>query len=112
MNEPEIMTNIEFDFPILGKTYKIKKASIKQVIDWQRKVSEIQKEKDAGADLRMIAYAIYAIIHSVDTTVTEDYILENVPGDLNAEEILLKLGFLNQQKVAMMGRIKNSLGNQ
>lgn len=109
MTDGEILTNAEFDFPFAGKVYKVKKASLKLVIDFQRKTDTITKEKDVAADLRMVAYAIYLILHAVDSTVTEDYVIENAPGDIDVVDTLAKLGFLNQQKVAIMNKIRNSL---
>ena len=109
MTEGEIVTNIEYDYPFAGKTYKIKRASLKQVMDFQRKAGEITKENDPAGDLRMAAYAIYLVLHTIDPTVTEEHILDNAPGDLDVMDTLVKLGFINQQKVDMMNKIRNSL---
>lgn len=112
MTDGEILTNTEFDFPFAGKTYKVKKASLKQVIDFQRKVSQITSEKDAAGDLRMAAYAIYLALHAVDTTVTEEYVIENCPGDIDIMDIFSSLGFISRQKVEMMEKLRNSLASK
>ena len=110
-NEGQIMTNAEFDFPIGGKIYKVRRASLRQVMDWQRKVSSITKESDAAGDLRMVSYAIYLTLRVTDANITEDWVLDNVAGDIDVTETLSLLGFMSQQKVAMMGKLKNSLVN-
>ena len=112
MNEGEILTNLGFDFSLGGKTYKVKKASLKQVIDWQKRSLELSKNKDIPSDLLSAAYAIYLIIHEVDKSVTEDYVMENVRGDIDPWDMFTKLGFMSQQKVETARKIVNSLTSQ
>ncbi len=107
------MTNTEFDYTLGGKTYSIKRASIKQVILFQRKVMEIQKEpeQDAGADLRIVAYAIYLLLKEADPNITEDFVQENAPGDIDAMATFQQLGFMNQQKMAIANKLQDLLAN-
>lgn len=112
MNDSATLTNIEFDFPFAGKTYKIKKATLRQVMDFRRKVSTITDEKDAAGDLRIVVYAIYLILHGVDETVTEDFILDNASPDINIIGTMNDLGFLNQQKAKVLNRIQDALGTK
>lgn len=109
MSEAEILTNIEFDFLFNGKTYKIKKATLRQVIDFQRKVADITKDKDPSGDLRMAAYAIYLALHAIDNTITEDDVLDKMPGDIDVMDVFARLGFMSQQKVELMAKLRNSL---
>lgn len=109
MSDADILTNNEFDYPFAGKTYKVKKATLKQVIDFQRKQFEIANEKDPAGDLRMASYAIYVILHSIDPTITEDFVTDNAQGDMDFMDVIAKLGFMSQQKVEMMNRLRNSL---
>lgn len=108
-DEGLIMTNTEFDFPFAGKTYKVKKANLSMVMDFQRKVAEIQKEKDPAADLRIGAYALYLVLHNTDSTITEQYVNENCPGDIDIVDIIKVLGFMSQRKMVMMGKIGDLL---
>lgn len=106
-NEGEIVTNLEFEYLFAGKTYKLKRASLKQVMDLQRKMAEIKKEEDPAGDLRAIAYALYLSLHAADLTITELFVEENAPGDINAVDTLIELGFTNRQQLANMLKIKN-----
>jgi len=112
MDEGQTMTNTEFDFFFGGKTHKVKKVNLRQVMDFQRKVAEIQKDKDPAADSRMAAYAIYIVLHSIDANITEDYILDNASGEIDLLETITKFGFMNQRKMGMMSRVSNLLGNK
>ena len=112
MTDGQIITNSEFTFPFAGKDYRIKRATLRQVMDFQRKVSEITKQEDAAGDLRIVAYAIYLALNAVDKNVTEDFVLDNADGDMDVIDVLKTLGFMSQQKVAMMGKIRNSLVNK
>lgn len=111
MSEAEILTNTSFDYVLGDKTYKVKKASLKQVIEFQRKVAEITAEKDASGDLRMAAHAIYLTLKEVDPNITEEEVIKLTPGDIDVMDVFATLGFMSQQKVAMMTKIRNSLEN-
>ncbi len=109
MEEGLTMTNTEFDYQFAGKTYKVKKANLTMVMDFQRKVADIQKDKDPAADLRIGAYALYLVLHASDSTVDENFVNENCPGDFDTIEIISKFGFMNQRKMEMMGKVSNLL---
>jgi hypothetical protein len=104
------LTNVDIPFTFNGKEYKIKKANLQQVIQFQRKAKEITDEKDAGGDLRMVAYSIYISLNAIDKNITEDQILTECPGDLDIMSVLSQLGFMNQQKVEAMQKLRNALG--
>lgn len=108
-NEGEIIANLPFELTLAGKVYQVKKANLRQVIDWQRKIMEYSKEGDTSANLRSVAYALWLMIATVDTTITEDYILDNIAGDVQVMDVLIMLGFTNQQKVAEIPKMKDSL---
>ena len=110
-NEGTTLANLEFDYKFAGRDFKLKKASLKQVIEWQNKVMEINSSKSASADLLAVAQALYISIHSTDSTITEDYILENAPGDIDVVSTLVQLGFMSQKKVEKLPQ-KNSLASE
>ena len=60
------LTNVETPFTFNGKEYQVKKANLQQVIQFQRQAKVIGDEKDAGGDLRMVAYAIFLALNTVD----------------------------------------------
>ncbi len=111
MDEGQLMTNTSFSYTLGGKEYMVKRATLKQVMIFQRKVSEIQALKDPSGDLMMAAHAIYLALHEVDPSITEEYVIENTPGDIDVMDVFSKLGFMSQQKVQMMTRLRNSLDN-
>lgn len=111
-NEGEIVANLEFAYNFAGKNYTLKKANLKQVMDFQRKTMEIQKENDPAADLLITAYALYLSLHAVDSTITLQYIEENAPGDIDPMETFILLGFMSRQKLENLLKIKNQPVNQ
>ena len=112
MSEGEILTNVEFDYAFAGKTYRVKKASLKQVMEFQRKVLEINKEKDGTEEIRMTAYALYVILNKADSSITEEFVNENAPGDIDIIDIIGKFGFMNQRKMEALGKVSNLLENK
>lgn len=112
MLEGEILANIEFDYTFAGKVYKLKKANIKQTMEWQRKIAEIKKADDPAADLAITVYTLYISLKVVDTTITEEYILENCPGTIDPMETFFELGFMSRQKVKSLLGIRNAPENQ
>lgn len=102
------LVNAEIPFTFNGQEYKVKKANLQQVIQFQRKAKEVGDSGDAGGDLALAAYAL-SLVLSGYPDMTEEYILANFPGDLDSMQILGELGFLSQQKVAAMDRLRNAL---
>ena len=109
MNEGAILTNASFDFLFAGKIYSIKKANLRQVMEWQTKILELGKNTKTP-DAAVVVPALLIILHATDPTVDENYILDNAPGDIDIMETLLTLGFISQQKVRT-GLLRNSLAN-
>jgi len=111
--EGQVLTNAPFDFEFAGKKYSVKKANLRQVMEWQRKVSELSKKeiKDGTEDLSIVSFALYVILHAADASIDENFVLDNAPGDTDLLSTLKQFGFMSQQKVAMAEVIKNSLAN-
>ncbi len=111
-NEGEILTNASFDYVFAGKTYSLKRANLRQIIEWQRKIIELSKAGKIATNGELLAVAIFTALHSVDPTITEDYVLDNSQGasDIDLNKTLEQLGFLSQQKVKSLKQ-KNSLAN-
>ena len=81
-------------------------------MEFQRRARLIIDEKDAAFEPRLAAYIIYLVLHAIDLNVTEDWVIDNSPGDLDFTELVQKLGFVSQQKVKTRERIKDALANQ
>ena len=107
-NEAELITNIEFDYPFAGKIYKLKRANLRQVIDFQHKIMAMDKS-DSSISVMAVAPALLVSLSAVDPTITEDYILDNTPGDIDVMATLQLLGFLSQKKVEIAQKITDSL---
>lgn len=100
MNDNVIqLINPPFEFRLADKTYTVRKANIEQAVRFHARLIEYAKKEDIASDLKLAAFAIYLILSKVDTAITEDYVLENVPGDINVADILLTLGFMTPQSV-------------
>lgn len=107
--ENKTILNEPFDYEFAGKVYQVKRASVRQAILFQERVKVLTDTKDASTDLRMGAYAIFLALNAVDKNVTEDFVLDNAPGDIDVMETIATLGFMSQQKVEAMRRIQNAL---
>lgn len=112
MDEGQVMVNAEFDYSFGDKVYKVKKASLRMVMEFQRKVREITNLKDAAGELMMAAYAIYLVLHQVDNSISEEEVLDKTPGDIDVVAVFERLGFMSQQKVKAMEILRNALVNQ
>jgi hypothetical protein len=98
-DEAAAVANNEFDFLFAGRVFKLKKANLKQVIEFQKRLIDITKDNAGiGLDVLAIAPALLIVLKNIDPTITEDYILENTPGDIDVMGTLQTLGFMNQQK--------------
>jgi hypothetical protein len=103
MNELNKIINPEFTFQYNGKDYQIRKASLRKVIQYQEKVRELSEKKDPGVDYKLLAYCIFLILKGVEPSLTEDGVLDTVPGDINVIETLALLGFMtpSQKELAL-----------
>ena len=99
------LINPEFDLEFAGKQYKVHKANLEKVILYQARMVQLADAKDSSIDIKGAAYCLYLVIKDVDATVTEDWVLQNAPGDLSPFEIFDKLGFMSRQKAEMMRAI-------
>ena len=89
------LTNQPFQIEFNGKEYVVKKATLQQVARYFGQMQSLSKEEgnDIEKGAKGIAYALYLILSPVDNTITEDYIIENLP-NVNPNELLTTLGFL------------------
>lgn len=100
------LTNAEFPLEFNGQTYQVKKANLRQMMLFQRRTKEITDEKDAAIDARMLAYALFLVLSPLDGSITEEYVENNCPGDLDLIDTLSKLGFMSPQRTAAMNRLR------
>lgn len=92
------LLNPEFVFKFNGKEYQVRKANLKQAILYREKIKELKGKDQSLVDVELLAYCIYLILSKADANITEDQILENIPGNLDVLEYLEILGFMNPQQ--------------
>jgi|ERR1035437_965357 hypothetical protein len=93
------LVNGEFTFHFAGKDYTVRKASLDKAVQYQQKAKELSTNPDpTGMDLKLAAFCIYLILKDKDPEITEQFVLENTPGDIDVLECLTTLGFISQKK--------------
>jgi len=92
------LVNPEIDFTFAGKVYKIKKANIKKALSYQQKIKELTDDKATSVDLLLVSHCIFLCLKDIEPTITEDWVQENTPGDVDVAEVLTTLGFMNPKQ--------------
>jgi hypothetical protein len=105
MENPLKLTNPEIELEIGGETFHVKKATLEKVIPFQERFTKLIADKDVAADAKLAAYCIYLILKDVKPDVTEEWAMQNVPGDVEALTIIEQLGFMNRQKVDQLRKL-------
>jgi hypothetical protein len=90
------LINPEFSFEFGGRVFEVRKANLDKAIKYQKKHKEVLDK--TGSILELIPYCIYLILVDKDPTITEEWVRENTPADIDAIECLITLGFLSQKK--------------
>jgi hypothetical protein len=113
-DESATIANIEFDYTFAGRVFKLRKANLRQVIQFQNKLATIIKdtENNASRDLTMVAEALLISLSVTDPSINMDYVLDNTPGDIGVVDTLTTLGFMSQQKVEKLNQMKDSLAEK
>jgi hypothetical protein len=106
------LLNPAFTFEFAGNKYEVKRANIEQVQQYQIKVNELGKKTDipsAVRDLDVVSYATYLILHKNYSDVTEDFVKENLPGNVDVISYLAELGFIDPQKAEMVKKLQEKI---
>lgn len=106
------LINAEFPLDFGGETYQVKKANLEKVILFQTRFNDLTEAKDPAYESKMAGYCLYLVLRDVKKDVTEEWVSQNVPGDITMIDVIEQFGFMNQQKVALLRAIikRNSLG--
>ena len=88
------LVNPEFDFNWNGTTYQIKKATLSDVVSYQKRMKELMETKETGWEVRLVSYCLYLALKNKIEGLTEDFILDNTPADVDSQQLLITLGFL------------------
>lgn len=95
------LINPEFDFEFCGAVFKVKKATLDKVIQFQNKFNELTEAKDPAIEKKMAVYCIYLILKDVKADATEEWVSQNTP-DVEMADVVEHFGFMNRQKVALL----------
>lgn len=93
------LTNPEFDFEFNNKKYTIRKATLDKVVQYYQRAKEIQETGNQFEGIKIVAYCIFLVLKPYEPTLTEQTVLENCPGNIDVVDILIKLGFLNPDRI-------------
>lgn len=101
------LVNPDITLTYKGETLSVRKATIRQVLAYQERRDQIFEEKQRGGDQRLAAFGVYLLLKDKVPNLTEDDVLDNMPGNVNVLELLGKLGFIEPEKLEMMKRLQN-----
>ena len=91
------LVNPEFDFEFMGKVYTLRKATLDKAIQYQTKLKELSG--DSASDAKLISFCIYIMLKDQNSELTEEIVLNNIPADIDALEVLTILGFMSPTKL-------------
>jgi len=106
------LVNPSFTIKFGEKEFTARKANIGHVAQYQTKVVELSKDESippAARDAKLIAYCTYLILKEADSTVTLEYVENNLPGNTDGLELLCTLGFIDPQKAEMARKMQEKL---
>jgi hypothetical protein len=106
------LVNPVFEFEFAGQKYSVKRANIEQVQRYQLKVTELGKKTDIPSsvrDLDIVVYAVFIILQKNYPDVTEDFVKENLPGNVDVISVLSELGFIDPQKAEMVKKLQGKM---
>jgi hypothetical protein len=110
------LTNPPFTFQFADKEYQIRKANIRQVQQYQLRVEELANDKTlipAVRDLKIVAYSVFLLLNSADSSITEECVEQNMPATkIDGLQLLGDLGFIDPVKVALIQKYQEKLISQ
>jgi hypothetical protein len=103
------LVNPPITFKFAGKEYQVKKANLEKALLYQRRLKELNEQKATSPELRLSAYAIFIVLKDVDPEITEDFVLQNTPADIDVLECLTMLGFMSPQQMERARKVEESI---
>jgi hypothetical protein len=108
------LINPKFTLQFADNEYQVRKASMAQVIQFEKRMDELSNSSDAQLTIRdrdfaLLAYCIFLLLKEVDLSVTEQFVKDNLPGDINELDVLGQLGFINPQKLKAIKEAQEKL---
>lgn len=106
------LINPEFDFEWNGEMFHIKKANITKVVQYQQRARELAEKNEVSTELKLGAYALYLVLKESKPDLTEEFVLENTPGDIDVLDLFVRLGFLNPARIKAALQILSQTGDK
>jgi hypothetical protein len=100
------LVNPEFNLEFAGKEYRVRKANLDKALQYQTKVKELSEEKSEAMTLKIAAFCLYLVLKDSDPTITEEFVWNNTPGDIDPLECMVTLGFMSPKKAETAQIIK------
>lgn len=97
------LVNPEISITLGDKQYQVRKANIRQVVAFRERLATLKG--DPSVDQKIAAYCIYIMLKDKESTLTEDIVMETMPGDTDTMELLGQLGFMSPDKAEMAKRL-------
>lgn len=106
------LTNAEFTLGWNGKEYLVRKATIRQVLAYQKKIKELKGGEES--DSKLIPFCLRLILGSQIGDVSDDQILDGMRGDIigtqdDVMNFLATLGFMTPEKLEMGRRLQEAM---
>lgn len=92
------LINVPFSITFAGKEYTVRKANLEKAVLYQARLRQLAQDKDLAIDAKIAAYCLYLVLHDADSSITEEFVMQNATGSLNVMDWLIKLGFMTPQK--------------
>lgn len=93
------LVNPEFGFEFMGKSYRLRQATLDKAVQYQQKVKELQG--DPSADAKLVSFCIYIMLKDQEVDLNEDIVMQNTPANIDSLELLTELGFINPSRLAL-----------
>jgi hypothetical protein len=97
------ITNAPFQIEFMDKPYMVKKASLDQVIKFMKKMEDLRSKKTPNLEssISLVSYAMFISLSAVDPTITEEFVQTNMPGTVDATDVLTILGFITPKQATL-----------
>lgn len=92
------LLNPPFALDFRGQTYQVKKASLAKVVLYNERVRQLSEKGAKNVDPELAGYALYLVLKEAVPDLTEEQVMEEVPGDIEVYDTMVALGFVNPSK--------------
>ena len=94
------LTNPAIEFDVAGRKFEVKQANLGMLVLFRKYMTTLDAG-DSTQDILLAVKAIYLVLKDKYSDVTEEWLLENLPANIETLEVLVKLGFMTPQKAEL-----------